>query len=384
MAEIAPVAEAHGATLAQMVIAWTLRQPGITFALCGARNPEQARENAGAGRIRLSTDDIDTIERGSHAPSDGISTPERRPDKRADRTPPSAGGDEQAHARTPEHESFAELRRDGAFDVSSSAAASTASACSASWRCRAACAAGRARRLLLRLQRGAVAHDPWRPALSGERRVRPRARIAARARRAAAQRAASGAPAADDGADPSVFSGLLNGAGGFLGVPSRPAERGALPVKIGLSSTTGSAATAALLPRHRFRGARETVRLWPELPPAVRFAATYYDAWISYPERLGIELHPRYTPLGAGQPWRSTTARDRGRRRRLRRDSTADRRTLSGDGASDRQRHRRLGRRVARRAAGRRRRPGAAGRRHQGLAPDPRQSASCATRSTAT
>lgn len=61
MAEIAPVAEAHGATSAQIVIAWTIRQPGITFALCGARNPEQARENAGAGRIRLSEDDMNTI-----------------------------------------------------------------------------------------------------------------------------------------------------------------------------------------------------------------------------------------------------------------------------------------------------------------------------------
>jgi methylglyoxal reductase len=61
MQKIAPVAEEHGATKAQVVIAWTLQQPGITFALCGARNPDQARENAGAGRIRLSIDDINAI-----------------------------------------------------------------------------------------------------------------------------------------------------------------------------------------------------------------------------------------------------------------------------------------------------------------------------------
>ncbi len=60
-AEIEPVAAAHGATMAQTVIAWTLQQPGITFSLCGARNPDQARENAKAGRIRLSPDDIRTI-----------------------------------------------------------------------------------------------------------------------------------------------------------------------------------------------------------------------------------------------------------------------------------------------------------------------------------
>jgi aryl-alcohol dehydrogenase-like predicted oxidoreductase len=61
MDAIVPVAEGHGATKAQLVIAWTLQQPGITFALCGARNAEQARENAGAGRIRLSTDEVKTI-----------------------------------------------------------------------------------------------------------------------------------------------------------------------------------------------------------------------------------------------------------------------------------------------------------------------------------
>ncbi|WP_241524150.1 aldo/keto reductase [Oceaniglobus indicus] len=60
---IEPVAGAHGATLAQVVIAWTLQQPGITFSLCGARNPDQARENAAAGRIRLADDDLRTIDR---------------------------------------------------------------------------------------------------------------------------------------------------------------------------------------------------------------------------------------------------------------------------------------------------------------------------------
>src|SRR5690606_23247951 len=42
--------------------------------------------------------------------------------------------------------------------------------------------------------------------------------------------------------------------------------------------------------KHRFRGARETMRLWPALSPRLRFSATYHDAWISYPERLGVEL----------------------------------------------------------------------------------------------
>lgn len=61
MRDIAPVAAAHGATPAQVVIAWTVRQPGITFALCGARNPVQARENAGAGRLRLTAQELNAI-----------------------------------------------------------------------------------------------------------------------------------------------------------------------------------------------------------------------------------------------------------------------------------------------------------------------------------
>ena len=61
MTDIAPICEAHDASPAQVVIAWTLQQPGITFSLCGARNPDQARENARAGRITLTAEDLETI-----------------------------------------------------------------------------------------------------------------------------------------------------------------------------------------------------------------------------------------------------------------------------------------------------------------------------------
>ncbi|MBX9454608.1 MAG: aldo/keto reductase [Rhizobium sp.] len=60
---IRPVAEAHEASIAQIVIAWTLAQPGVTFALCGARNPAQAIDNARAGEIRLLPEDHSTIDR---------------------------------------------------------------------------------------------------------------------------------------------------------------------------------------------------------------------------------------------------------------------------------------------------------------------------------
>ncbi len=56
-----PVRAAHGCTLAQLVIAWTVRQPGVTHALVGARTPEQARENAHAGRIELTSEQLDAM-----------------------------------------------------------------------------------------------------------------------------------------------------------------------------------------------------------------------------------------------------------------------------------------------------------------------------------
>lgn len=61
MQAIEPIAAGHDASPAQIVIAWTIQQKGITFALCGARNAIQARENARAGRIRLTPEELQTI-----------------------------------------------------------------------------------------------------------------------------------------------------------------------------------------------------------------------------------------------------------------------------------------------------------------------------------
>lgn len=57
-----PIAQGHQATMAQIVIAWTLAQPGITFALCGARNAKQAVDNAKAGEISLSAAELSAID----------------------------------------------------------------------------------------------------------------------------------------------------------------------------------------------------------------------------------------------------------------------------------------------------------------------------------
>lgn len=56
-----PIASQYTLTLPQLVIAWTFHQPGVTHVLCGARNAEQALENAHAGTIRLSEDAVSTM-----------------------------------------------------------------------------------------------------------------------------------------------------------------------------------------------------------------------------------------------------------------------------------------------------------------------------------
>lgn len=60
--EMRPLAAEHKATLAQLVINWTIRQPGITAALVGARDAAQARENAGALAFTLSDADLSAID----------------------------------------------------------------------------------------------------------------------------------------------------------------------------------------------------------------------------------------------------------------------------------------------------------------------------------
>ncbi len=65
--QIRPIAERHRASLAQLAIAWTIAQPGLTVALCGARNRLQATDNATAGSLSLSPEELETIGSVVHA-----------------------------------------------------------------------------------------------------------------------------------------------------------------------------------------------------------------------------------------------------------------------------------------------------------------------------
>ena len=55
--KIKPICERHHASYAQVVVSWTIHVPGITAALVGARNAEQAEHNAGAMGFVLSEEE---------------------------------------------------------------------------------------------------------------------------------------------------------------------------------------------------------------------------------------------------------------------------------------------------------------------------------------
>ena len=59
--QLRPLASEKKATLSQIVLRWTIDQPGITVALAGARDARQASENAGAANIRFSAEEMEMI-----------------------------------------------------------------------------------------------------------------------------------------------------------------------------------------------------------------------------------------------------------------------------------------------------------------------------------
>jgi methylglyoxal reductase len=55
------LADKYRCTLAQLVIAWTAAQPGVTHVLCGTRNLAQLSDNAAAGDLTLAPEDAQRI-----------------------------------------------------------------------------------------------------------------------------------------------------------------------------------------------------------------------------------------------------------------------------------------------------------------------------------
>ncbi|SMP23437.1 glycerol-3-phosphate dehydrogenase/oxidase [Shimia sagamensis] len=88
----------------------------------------------------------------------------------------------------------------------------------------------------------------------------------------------------------SLFSGMLNSAASFLGRQGKPSSRGALPIKLGLGLYDWVTRKSRAVPRHAFFGGAETRRRWPDITAQAKCSAVYYDAWISHPERLCLEM----------------------------------------------------------------------------------------------
>src|SRR5439155_17426847 len=57
-----PIAERLDVSLAQIALAWTIAQPGVTAAIAGSRNPDHARSNTAAGDLELDEKTLGEIE----------------------------------------------------------------------------------------------------------------------------------------------------------------------------------------------------------------------------------------------------------------------------------------------------------------------------------
>ncbi len=86
------------------------------------------------------------------------------------------------------------------------------------------------------------------------------------------------------------FSGLLNAPLHLAGRLTKPAERGAIVMKIGMMLYAYYTRRQKTVPGHVFRNKQASLKLFPELNPEIVYTGTYYDASMLSPERIAIEL----------------------------------------------------------------------------------------------
>ncbi|MBN9192892.1 glycerol-3-phosphate dehydrogenase/oxidase [Microbacterium sp.] len=89
----------------------------------------------------------------------------------------------------------------------------------------------------------------------------------------------------------STFSGVLTAPLRFLRHGGgKHVERGAALIKIGLVIYDSFSRSGGRVPRHSFHGRRRSLRQLPQLNPAVKYTATYWDASLHDPERLALDV----------------------------------------------------------------------------------------------
>lgn len=86
------------------------------------------------------------------------------------------------------------------------------------------------------------------------------------------------------------FSGLFNAPFKFIGLLDKPAERGAVVIKVGMMFYDAFARNQGTVPRHQFLSRKESIKRFPKINPEVLFTGHYYDASMHTPERICIDL----------------------------------------------------------------------------------------------
>ena len=67
-----PIADGAGLTMAQLALAWVLREPNVASAIIGATRPEQVHENAAAAGVELSDDVLQAIDEALNGLDAGV------------------------------------------------------------------------------------------------------------------------------------------------------------------------------------------------------------------------------------------------------------------------------------------------------------------------
>jgi aryl-alcohol dehydrogenase-like predicted oxidoreductase len=60
--QLRPVAEELGLTMAQLALAWVLREDNVAAAIIGATRPEQVEDNAAASGVELDSATLERID----------------------------------------------------------------------------------------------------------------------------------------------------------------------------------------------------------------------------------------------------------------------------------------------------------------------------------
>ena len=109
-----------------------------------------------------------------------------------------------------------------------------------------------------------------------------------------------------------AFSAVLR----FLKLTKTPGAKGIMVVKLGLMFFDWFGKGTQVMPRHRLVPMHEARARWPGLSPKVAAVAEYYDARLTHPERLALELikdGERDCPDAMALPYVSLAGQDNGK-----------------------------------------------------------------------